>query len=152
MRLSITRRSDLAIRALRTLSVHPEWVGSDTLATSIGTTRGFLFQVMAPLVRARWVRSTPGPSGGYRLGSSVGDITVLAVIETVEGPIDEAVCVLERERACSSTRSTEHPACALHESWLDARSALRSELARRPVITTEGLSPDSWRPEKDVHD
>lgn len=135
MRLTVTRRTDLAIRAIRVLDARSGSMHGDELAASIGTTRGFLAQVMAPLVRARWVRSTPGPLGGYRLRGPLAELTVLAVIEAVEGPIAGTPCVLKPDRDCVSTGPTPDGPCALHEAWVSARSALRAELGRSPVIS-----------------
>jgi Rrf2 family protein len=140
MRLTVTRRTDLAIRVIRVLAARSGSMQGDELAASVGTTRGFLVQVMTPLVRARWVRSTPGPHGGYRVRGTLAGLTVLDVLEAAEGPIEGTVCVLESERDCASSRSTADGPCALHEPWLAARSALRAELGRRPVIAAG--SPD----------
>ena len=139
MRLTVTRKSDLAIRALRTLAGGPDWMPGDDLAAAIGTTRGFLAQVMKPLVRARWVQSTPGPQGGYRLRTPSGAVTVLAVIEAIEGPLEATTCVLEPDRDCPIARPGTSRACGLHDPWLAARSALRAELCRRPVISVDSI-------------
>lgn len=139
MRLTVTRKSDLAIRALRTLAARSEWVQGDQLAAAVGTTRGFLVQVMAPLVRARWVQSTPGPQGGYRLRTPSGAVTVLDLIEAIEGPLEATTCVLEPDRDCATAHPGTRRPCALHEPWLAARSALRAELARRPVVTADSI-------------
>ena len=139
MRLTVTRKSDLAIRALRTLAGGPDWMPGDDLAAAIGTTRGFLAQVMKPLVRARWVQSTPGPQGGYRLRTPSGAVTVLAVIEAIEGPLEATTCVLEPDRDCATTQPGASRPCALHDPWLAARSALLAELGRRPVISVDSI-------------
>ena len=134
MRLTVTRRSDLAIRVLRTLAEHGEPVRGDQLAVAVGTTRAFLAQVIGPLVCATWVRSAPGPRGGYWLAPMPDSVSVMEVIESVEGPLDLAQCVLERDRACRSGAGAMAPSCALHDPWLAASAALRSELERMPVV------------------
>lgn len=126
MRLEVTRRTDLAIRALQ----HLHLVGkqrSPELAEAIGTSRGFVNQVMTPLVRAGWVASEPGPTGGYRPVVDLRRVSVLDVIEAVEGPLDPDRCVL-RGGPCSAVP------CALHEAWISARRALASALGSEPVI------------------
>jgi Rrf2 family protein len=122
------------MRALATASI---WVSGDELAATVGTSRGFLVQVMAPLVRARWVQSTPGPQGGYRIRSSSPPVSVLDVIEATEGPLETASCVLEPDRDCAIAHPETARACALHEPWLAARTALRADLARRSIVTTD---------------
>lgn len=66
MRLEVTRKTDLALRAMRALQPGGTKKGKD-LALLVGATDHFLPQVMSPLVRRGWVVSEPGPRGGYRL-------------------------------------------------------------------------------------
>ena len=122
MRLEVTRKSDLAVRSLQALATSSERVKGPDLAAIIGSTSGFVSQVLTPLVRAGWVRSDPGPSGGYSLIADLDDVSVLAVIETIEGPTDSDRCVLA-DRPCNETGT-----CALHVPWQRARTQLRAQL------------------------
>src|SRR4051812_11261961 len=115
MRLEITRRSDLATRALSELARLGRRTKSVELAELIGTTPGFLSQAMTPLASKGWVRSEPGPSGGYLLTTDLDDVSVLDVIEAIEGPSDAGRCVLE-DRPCANGGP-----CALHQPWQRAR-------------------------------
>ena len=105
------------------------------MAATVGSTSGFVSQVLTPLVRAGWVRSDPGPSGGYSLIADLDDISVLAVIETIEGPTDSGRCVLA-DRPCD-----ESGTCALHIPWLRARSQLRDQLDAVSVADASALIP-----------
>ena len=129
MRLEITRKADLATRALLELAQVGRRSKSSELAHRIGTTAGFLSPVMTPLVTNGWVRSEPGPAGGYSAAVDLGDISVLAVIEAMEGPTDTGHCVLE-DRACALGGP-----CALHQPWSRARGQLLAELASTPLST-----------------
>ena len=122
MRLEVTRKSDLGVRALRSLAETGGRVKGPALADAVGSTSGFVSQVLTPLVRAGWVRSDPGPSGGYSLAVDLGSVSVLAVIEAIEGPTDSGRCVLA-DRPCN-----EAGTCALHVPWLRARAQLLREL------------------------
>jgi Rrf2 family transcriptional regulator, iron-sulfur cluster assembly transcription factor len=122
MRLEITQRADLAVRALVMLQTSPFRLKSSDLAEVLGTTAGFVPQVMGPLVRVGWVRSVPGPSGGYERQRDLDSLTVLEVVETIDGPTDNGRCVVA-ERLCNA----DEP-CALHVAWARARSELRSSL------------------------
>lgn len=123
MRLEITRRSDLATRALLELARAGRRSKSSALADAVGTTPGFLSQALSPLVKRGWVQSDPGPSGGYLVTVDPAMLSVLAVIEAVEGPTDTGRCVLE-DRACGGDGL-----CALHVPWSNAREHLLAELA-----------------------
>ncbi|MEQ8716341.1 MAG: Rrf2 family transcriptional regulator [Acidimicrobiales bacterium] len=123
MRLEITRRADLATRALIALAGSDRRFKSSDLAAVVGTTRGFLAHAMTPLVSRGWVSSEPGPTGGYAIAVDLDDVSVLDVIEAIEGPTDTGRCVLE-DRPCAN----EGP-CALHTPWMRARAQLLNELA-----------------------
>ena len=71
VRLEITRRADLAVRTMRVLGDAPDRLKAHELAKALCSTPGFVPQVVGPLVRAGWVRSDPGPSGGYALSVSL---------------------------------------------------------------------------------
>lgn len=124
MRLEVTRKSDLAVRVMRALADRSDRCKAPELADEVGTTAGFVAQVATPLVRRGWVRSDPGPHGGYSLTVSLADVSVLDVIEAVEGPTDTGRCVLA-DRPCA-----EHGTCALHVPWSRARAQLLRELGR----------------------
>ena len=135
MRLELTRKSDLALRALRALHSAATRLKTAPLAAEAGTTASFLPQVMAPLVRSGWVDSEPGPRGGYLLAAPAWRISVLDLIEAVEGPTDAGRCVL-RGGPCPEAQ------CALHEAWAKARDALLMELARTPVVAAPPTTGD----------
>jgi Rrf2 family iron-sulfur cluster assembly transcriptional regulator len=127
VRLELTRKSDVAVRLLVELDRRKQLVKASALAGLVGTTAGHLPHVVAPLQRRGWVESEPGPQGGYRLSASLGEITVLDVIESVEGLPDPGRCVL-RDGPC-----LPNGPCALHDAWRRAREALMQDLARTPV-------------------
>ncbi len=129
MRLELSKRTDLSIRAIQYLCLHSggDLASGAEVATAIGTTTSFLPQVMTPLIRSYWVESTPGRSGGYRLVADPREISLLALIEAVEGPTVDGRCVL-RGAPCP----VQEP-CAMHEPWIRARDALLSELDSTPL-------------------
>lgn len=131
MRLELAGKTDLALRAMQVLCVRGERMGGAEIADSLGTSTQYLPQIMSPLVRRHWVESNRGPSGGYRLVVQLSDLSVLDLIEAMEGPTDTSTCVLRR-----GTCDASNP-CALHEAWSRARDALLREL------TSMSLS-DAW--------
>ena len=134
MRLEVTRKSDLAVRSLQALAATPERLKGPELAETVGSTPGFLSQVITPLVRAGWVRSEPGPAGGYSLIADLDDVSVLAVIEAIEGPTETGRCVLA-DRPCDVTDT-----CALHMPWMRARSQLLAQLDAVSIADASGVA------------
>jgi len=161
MRLRLTKRTDYAIRACLLLAVSPDApVSSRRIAERMAIPNRFLPQVLGDLSRAGLVESTSGKLGGYRLRCDPGALTLLELVETIEGPSRSEQCVLE-ERACGG----DHP-CALHPVWSAAQSAFievlamttLAEIAARqwtvPIDAPDGRpsqgSPDESSPERNI--
>lgn len=126
MRLEVTRRTDLATRALLALASGEKRKASE-LAEALDASAGFVSQAMTPLVNRGWVRSEPGRTGGYTAAVSLDTLSVLDVVEAVEGPTDVTRCVLE-DRSCAGGHR-----CALHDAWSQARTHLLRDLAETPL-------------------
>ena len=123
MRLELTKRTDLAFRALTAIDDSSEdRVNGATLAEELDITTHYLPHVMAPLTRSGWIMSTSGPRGGYTLVIDLETITLLELVEAVEGPIDTTGCLHLGPRHGSGKT------CALHSPWTKARRALIAEL------------------------
>jgi Rrf2 family iron-sulfur cluster assembly transcriptional regulator len=127
MRLEITRRAELAVRALALLGTTSTKVKAPVLARELGTTAPFVPQVVGPLVKAGWVSSDPGPTGGYRSIVALDEVSVLQVIEAVDGATDVGRCVVA-DRPCRA----DEP-CVLHTAWGRARAELLAVLGQSPM-------------------
>ncbi|RLE16427.1 MAG: Rrf2 family transcriptional regulator [Actinobacteria bacterium] len=128
MRLEMTKKSDLALKAMRCIGdAEGETIAGKSLAEKLGITTHYLPQVISPLVKAGWVSSTPGPRGGYRLLASLEKVSVLEVIDVIEGSINDQGCV-QRGIPCP-----EFDLCALHEPWQKAKDAMLIELAAASI-------------------
>jgi Rrf2 family protein len=93
MKLSLS--SKYALRALLLLARQkdPTAVASHQLAGSLGIPRMYFRRLVKRLARAGVVFSSRGSSGGCRLGRPAADISVLDVIDAIEGPVQGAVAV-----------------------------------------------------------
>ena len=127
MRLELSRRSDLAIKALHHLSSEDGTVSRVDIAVASGTSPDFAARVMAPLVKVGWVRSEPGRGGGYTLTTDLDRVSVLQVIRVVEGVPSSDACVL-RGGPCDPDGR-----CEIHDAWSAARDALLRKLDTTPV-------------------
>ena len=123
MKLVPTRRTDYAIRALIFLANADELpVTAGVLGEAMDIPTGFLQQVLRELQQAGLVTSRPGPSGGFALALAPEEITVLRIVEALEGPLRTAECAL-RGGPCHWD-----DVCALHWVWSSARDALCDRL------------------------
>src|SRR5262245_56531872 len=88
--MKLTRASNYAISAVVALSAQQEErtpVASHHTAAAQGIPERFLLKVLKPLVSAGLLQSVKGPHGGYRLARPANKITLLDIVEAVEGPI-----------------------------------------------------------------
>jgi Rrf2 family protein len=62
-------------------------VASHVIAAERHVPERFLLKVLKPLVSAQVLLSLKGPNGGYRLARPAAKVTLLEVVEAVDGPI-----------------------------------------------------------------
>ena len=94
--LKISEGSNLAIHALAYLaSVEP---GIPTtvirMAKDLHVSKDHLGKVMQRLVRQGMVSSRRGPKGGFTMAQDPAGITLLQVVETIDGPMASPSCLL----------------------------------------------------------
>ncbi len=124
MRIELTRRGDYAVRAMTELA--RPGAGKQTSTALAATTNipvSFLPQVMGDLVRAGLVENVRGRHGGYRLAQDPVAISILHVVEAVEGDGRRRSCVL-RGGPCGTDGT-----CDVHEAFFRAQEALFGTLA-----------------------
>ena len=123
--MNISAKSKYAVRALVELAERGQG-DPDRLVrlTDVAAARGiplqFLEQLFAALRRAGVVRSRRGACGGFLLARPPAQITVLEVVEILDGLVSPAVCTqgeCERIEECG-------PAAV----WLEAKQALEQVL------------------------
>lgn len=137
MRLELQARTELTLKTLQALSDRRR-CGGAKLGERVGSSAAYTAHIAAPLTRAGWVASVPGPTGGYELVVDLDAVSLLDLIELVEGPTDDGLCVLA-DRPCGTP-----DLCALHDAWSRARAALTTELGSIPlaqIIQEEEIQP-----------
>jgi Rrf2 family protein len=134
MRLNLTRQADYAIRAMVWLADH-DASGTDCHSTSASRQKAaaiaratgipgpFAARVLAQLQRAGLLIARAGQEGGYTLARPGRDISLLDVIESVEGPLRARDCLL-RDLRCGTDGY-----CVVHDAWSTAQDQLLSVLA-----------------------
>ena len=102
MRLRFSRTADYGLRA--TLEVAradgDRRVSRRELSQATGAPFSVLAEPLAALVRADVLAAQAGPHGGYRLAKRADEISVLDVVDAIDGNDREERCVLH-EGACS---------------------------------------------------
>jgi Rrf2 family protein len=87
--MKLTRASSYALHAVAYMAAQKSDrpVASHKIAQERGIPERFLLKVLKPLVSARVLLSIKGPNGGYRLARPASDISMLEILEAVDGPI-----------------------------------------------------------------
>jgi len=88
--MRMTRAASYAIHALSFMAAQKQQnkpVASHHVAHARGIPERFLLKVLKPLVSARILYSVKGPNGGYRLARTPNEISLLEILEAVDGPI-----------------------------------------------------------------
>jgi Rrf2 family protein len=123
MRLDLTKRSDYAIRAMLALTMAEDGLlSSRKIAEEMRIPPRFLPQIMGDLTRAGLVDAHPGRSGGYKLAQPADSVTLLRVIEAIEGDPHRQICVM-RGTACGVDGE-----CGVHDVFYAAEGALIEKL------------------------
>jgi Rrf2 family protein len=87
--MKLSRAATYAIHALAFMAGQKDnrLVTSCSIAQSEYVPERFLLKILKPLVSARILYSSKGPNGGYRLAKAPREISLLEIIEIVDGPI-----------------------------------------------------------------
>jgi Rrf2 family cysteine metabolism transcriptional repressor len=93
----------------------------------------FLEQLFVALRRAGIVSAVRGAKGGFVLTRDPSQITVLDVVEALEGPFQASVCDSGREAGCVKSGT-----CAAAPVWAKATSALRDVFTSASLASLAG--------------
>jgi len=96
--MRMNRSTGYALLAVGYIAQHKDEpiILSQTISKEYNIPVEYLLKIMQQLVRANVLRSKRGPRGGFSLARSVTKITMLDIVEAVEGPIDRPLGVTEQ--------------------------------------------------------
>ena len=80
-----------------------ELINVNKISDLTGASRNHLAKVLQRLVKANFLRSSRGPTGGFVLKKRPEEITILSIYEAIEGIIDNEGCPLE-QKVCPFTK------------------------------------------------
>ncbi|KUL45970.1 Rrf2 family transcriptional regulator [Streptomyces sp. NRRL F-4489] len=104
-------------------------VRKEGLAGHYGLPETYLGKHLQAMARAGILQAVTGPKGGYRLARSAEEITVLDVVEAVEGAQSPFVCQEIRQRGSGALAPEQcRRPCAVHAVMARADEAWRASL------------------------
>jgi len=120
-----------ALHCCVVLTAAAEPVPASRLAQLHDVSATYLAKQLQALSRAGLVQSTQGKSGGYVLTRSPQEITMLDVVEAIDGPGSPFTCTEIRQRGPMATPPEACTApCPIARAMSDADQAWRATLQR----------------------
>jgi Rrf2 family protein len=125
--MQITRQADYALRAI--LYLARDYGDKDTRASTSQIAEdqeipaSFLAKIISQLSIAGIIQTSRGAKGGVRLARKPEDISLLDVVEAIDGPITLNECVHDPS-VCSFGDN-----CPIHDVWCQAKSELVRKLS-----------------------
>lgn len=122
--MEITRQADYAVRAMVHVARLPpsSRVSTATISKAERIPLPFLTKVIAHLVKSGLVTTNRGMGGGVSVARAPQEITLLEILEAIEGPILLNRC-LQREGLCEI-----EDRCPVHNVWADIQHSLVTQL------------------------
>ncbi len=123
--MRITQECDYAIRIMVMLSKlsENEAVNANIISESQNIPSRFTVKILRKLVLAQLIKSRKGSSGGYSLAEKPENITLLQIVEVIDGPVAVNKCVGD-ESKCTLDKT----ACSISHIMMDINSLIVNKL------------------------
>lgn len=123
--MQITRQADYAVRAVLYLAQLEDGVRVSTslIASEQHIPITFLAKIISQLSAAGVVRTTRGSRGGVTLAKPMSQVSLLEVVEAIDGPMTLNDCTSDASRCVMGA------SCTVRTVWCDARNELVQRLA-----------------------
>jgi Rrf2 family protein len=124
----VTRETDYAVRTVLYLAKNRNRMASVTeVADAMQIPKSFLAKLLQRLVRSHILASSRGINGGFQLAQKPSEITLLSIMEAVQGPAVINVCAIDSKRCKLSST------CAVHPVWVEIRKEVEKRLKRETI-------------------
>jgi Rrf2 family protein len=125
----VNRRTDYAIRLMVRLADGGNTIKASELGERTGVPVAFIHKIIQDLVRVGLVWTTAGPEGGATLARPAASITLLDIVESMEGPLQMNLCLLGPS-SCDLADT-----CSVHPIWERVQLLVRQQLASSNLAT-----------------
>lgn len=122
--MQITRQADYALRAMLYLARldSNQRAATNQIAGTQKIPPSFLAKIISQLSIAGLIHTSRGARGGVALARPAEEISVLEVVEAIDGPITLNECTLN-EAACVFGEE-----CPIHDIWCESQTELVDKL------------------------
>jgi len=124
-----SKSAEYAIRALVHLAGQPEgqFILARNIAHSEAIPAHFLAKILQQLAKRGLLRSVKGQAGGFTLRQPATTISLLKIVEAVDG---EEGC---RRCIAGMSECSDETVCPMHDSWKGLRSRIMEYLERTSI-------------------
>jgi len=131
--MQVTRAGEYAIIGLLYLAKQPErrTVMIDEISEAEDVPKSFLAKIFQSLAKGGYVQSHRGAGGGFSLAKSAGEITLLQVLNCVEGVFALQKCVSDDPECVVST--TRMSSCTLCAVFTEAQNRVNEVFTRTTI-------------------
>lgn len=126
----LSKSCEYALRAVAYIALNAEKdkrIGIKEIAKELSLPAPFLAKILQTLVKAKILTSIKGPNGGFFINGNPQKITLLDVIEIIDG--------METFRKCAIglKRCSDHKPCPIHSEVKTYRDGLRESLRKKTL-------------------
>ncbi|MBQ7779443.1 MAG: Rrf2 family transcriptional regulator [Clostridia bacterium] len=125
--MKINMETDYAFRIMRALARKGGLTDASTIAESAAVPQRFTLKILGKLVTSGLVMSKKGANGGYALSRDPKEITLLDILEVIEGPIVMSKC-LGDDFVCRHDGVSEHCDCFFNRVFDDISITIANKL------------------------
>ncbi|NMB54075.1 MAG: Rrf2 family transcriptional regulator [Leptolinea sp.] len=124
--MQITKQADYALRAMRFLAKLPpnQRAATSQIADEQAIPPSFLAKIISQLSIAGLIHTSRGARGGVSLAVTPEKVSLLDVVEAIDGPIALNECTIN-PAVCPNG-----PDCPIHKLWCEAQSELVAKLRK----------------------
>lgn len=130
----VTRKTDYAVRCVLYLARDDDQVSNVTeVSKAMHIPKTFLAKIFQKLVKAGLVESIRGMNGGFRLARKPSKISLLDIMDAIQGPAAINLCAVDKRKCRRSA------ACAVHPVWVELRRDVNRKLSEQTIDRLAGL-------------
>ena len=141
MQLNVS--TDYAIRSLLYLATCGRQASSSEISREMSIPSNYLYAVMGKLKKAGLASASRGVNGGWSLSKEPEEITLLDIIEVMEGSVKINRCLYEDSYCPRDATET----CQIHAYYHDLQTQLEKCLG---AVTIAQIRDQSWKPISEI--
>jgi len=124
----VTRETDYAVRCVLYLAREKDHIANvSEIAHAMHIPKTFLAKILQRLIRKGIIGSLRGMHGGFKLAKKNTDISLLDIMEAIQGPASINVCAVDSKKCQLSSLCTVHPV------WVDIRKHVENRLSKETI-------------------